>query len=109
MTKEQIINLLATNDKAIVRALIVLNARQTLDEQASENTKYRNGRGFRPQHARVGTSMAKFYATRGFLTAKQIAYWRRPDKKGKARIAIYAGQLLEEAEAKKSPELKVTL
>ena len=100
MNKQDIITLLATNDKAIARALVVLNERQTSDEQASENTKYHNGRGFRPCHARMGTSMAKFYAARGFLSTKQIAYWRKPMKNAPMKIAIYAGQLLEIAAAK---------
>lgn len=100
MNKETILNLLATNDKAIGRALLALNARQTADEQAQEHTKYHNGRGFRPCHARMGTSMAKFFERRGYLSPKQIAYWRKPMKCGNSRIGIYAGQLLKVAEEK---------
>lgn len=97
MTKESIVALLARNDKAVARALVLLNRRQTYDEQASENTKYHNGRGFRPAHARMGTSMAKFYERNGYLTEKQIAYWRRTDVNGNMRIGIYWRQLIEEA------------
>lgn len=100
LTKTQIVEMLTTNDRAVMRALVVLNARQTNDEQASQQTKNRNGRGFRPCHARMGTSMAQFFQRRGFLTVKQIAYWRMKDKNGKMRIEIYAGQLLEVAEDK---------
>lgn len=100
MYKQDIINLLATNDKAVARALVVLTERQTVDEQIDENTKHLNGMGFRPCHARMGTSMAKFYERNGYLSPKQIAYWRKPQKDGKARIAIYASQLLEIAQAK---------
>ena len=100
LTKESIIDLLAHNDKAVARALVVLNKRQTMDEQSQENTKYRNGQGFRPCHARMGSSMAKFFEERGFLSPKQVAYWRRTQKDGKMRIAIYAGQLLEIAKLK---------
>lgn len=100
ITKEQIIKLLETNDKAIIRALIVLNNRQTDEEKNDEATIVHNGRGFRPCHARMGTSMAKFYNAKQFLTSKQINYWRVPDKNGKMRIAIYAGQLLEEVQNK---------
>ena len=102
ITKEQIVHLLQTNDKAVIRALIVLHDRQTEDEQMKEMTKFHNGRGFRPCHARMGTSMAKFYFRNQYLTAKQIAYWRVLDKTGKMRIAIYAGQLLEVAVAKQN-------
>ena len=102
MQKEDIINLLRINDRAVMRALIVLNQRQTTDEQISENTKYRNNRGFRPCHARLGTSMAKYASKWGKLTEKQVAYWRVTDKTGNMRIGIYWRQLAEEAEKKKA-------
>jgi len=100
LTKEHIVELLKNDDRAVVRALLVLNARQTHDEQATENTRYHNGRGFRPCHARMGTSMAKFFTKFGRLSPKQIAYWRATDKSGAMRIGIYTGQLLEEAAIK---------
>ena len=105
-TKQSIIELLLTNDKAIARALVVLNDRQTADEQASGATIYHNGRGFSGAHSTIGTSMAKFYQKNGFLTTRQLEYWRKPTKSGRPRITIYAGQLLEEATAKEA--LKVT-
>jgi len=97
LTKENIVQLLKDDDRAVARALVVLTARQTSDEQVSEQTRYLNGRGYRPCHARMGTSMSQFFERRGYLTPKQIAYWRRLEKTGKMRIEIYAGQLLEEA------------
>jgi hypothetical protein len=100
LTGTDIVKLLETNDHAICRALVVLYERQTADEKTSEHTKHDNGRGFRPCHARMGTSMAKFYLQRGFLTSKQIAYWRKPDKRGGMRIAIYWRQLLDAAHKK---------
>lgn len=100
VTKFDIVTLLKTRDAAIARALVVLNERQTADEQVSENTKYHNGRGFRPCHARMGTSMAKFFLRNGYLSPKQINYWRALQKDGKMRIEIYAGQLLDVAKAK---------
>jgi hypothetical protein len=100
LSKQSIIELLEKNDKAVMRALIVLTERQTADEQASEATRHHNMRGFRPCHARMGTSMGKQASRYGRLSAKQLAYWRRPMKGGKMRIAIYAGQLLEVAREK---------
>ena len=98
VTKQSIIDLLRVNDRAVARALVVLNNRQTADEQASETTRHTNGRGFNAAHAKRGTGMARFYLRTGFLTPKQLAWWRAPEAKGGAmRIAIYAGQLLEEA------------
>lgn len=102
LTKEYIVNLLLNNDKAVARALVVLNERQTADEQNSEETKYQNGKGFKPCHARMGTSMANFYQKNGYLSSKQIAYWRIPNAKGVARIVIYANQLLKIAEERAS-------
>lgn len=100
LTVNAIKELLATNPRAIGRALIVLRNRQTADERSDENTKYRNGRGFRPCHARMGTNMADFFEQRGYLSEKQVAYWRKPMADGNSRIEIYARQLLEEAEVK---------
>ena len=94
-TKEQIKTLLQTNQKAVMRALIVLNERQTQDEQTSEATINRNGRGFTPADARMGTSMANFYKRNGYLSEKQIAYWLKPNAKGVERIVKYTNQLLE--------------
>lgn len=99
-TKDRIIELLRNNDVAVARALVAINERQTADEQNQETTKYHNGQGFRPCHARMGTSMALFYKSRGFLSEKQVDYWRKIQKDGRMRIEIYAGQLLKIAEEK---------
>ena len=99
LTGNDIVNLLRVNDRAVARALVVLKNRQTADEQRAEESKYHNGRGFRPCHAAVGTSMAMFYERNGYLTQKQINYWRKEGKQG-MRIAIYWRQLLEEAAEK---------
>lgn len=105
VTKAQVIELLRNNDKAVGRALLSLNARQTSDERRDETTKHHNGQGFRPCHARMGTSMAQFYAQHNYLSPKQLAYWRRPMKDGKAKIEIYAGQLCKVAEEKAAGKL----
>ena len=99
LTSTDIVKLLETNDKAVARALVVLYERQTADEKVSENTRHHNNRGFRPCHARMGTSMAKFYLARGYLSPKQIAYWRKRGKEG-MRISIYWRQLLDAAHKK---------
>ena len=44
--------------------------------------------------------MSKFFERNGYLSPKQIAYWRAKDKSGAMRIGLYAGQLLEEAQIK---------
>ena len=50
--------------------------------------------------------MAKFYTSRGFLTPKQIAYWRRKNRNGRMRIGKYAGQLARIANSKRAAENK---
>ena len=95
-TKEKIVSLLEKNDTAVARALIRIYENQTSDEQVSQNVKHRNNRGFRPCHARMGTSMAEFFKAKGFLSQKQVSYWRVRDKNGSMRIGIYASQLLKE-------------
>lgn len=106
--KEKVLSVLLREDEvgmhAVGRALVHLHNRQNVEEQYAEETRYRNGRGFRPCHANKGSSMAKWYMSKGFLTAKQRAYWQRPantsNGKSKPRITIYVGQIMEEAEAK---------
>ncbi len=100
LTKEKVLQLLRDDKRAVARALVVLHERQTHDEQAQEGTRYLNGRGFRPCHARMGSSMAKQFLRTSFLSDKQINYWRKLDRTGAMRIGIYWGQLLEEAENK---------
>lgn len=100
LTKENIVRLLETNDKAVGRALMVLKRNQTLDEQNSRTTKNHNGKGFRPAHAYMGTEMAVFFETKGYLSPKQVAYWRQRDKRGNMRIGIYWRQLIEAAKEK---------
>lgn len=100
MNKQTIVDLLRNNDKAVARALVALTTRQTSTEQNTKTTINRNGEGFRPCHARMGTAMANFYSSRGFLSPKQVAYWRKPQRDGKMRIEIYAGQLLLVAQEK---------
>lgn len=100
LTQDQILKLLETNDKAVARALVVLYERQTASEQATDSTNCWNGQGFSHAHAFIGTRMAKFYLNRGFLTPKQIAYWRKTTPKGRMRIGMYWKQLQQAAEQK---------
>lgn len=94
MTKQEILNLLNTSDRAIARALVAINKRQTSDEQVSRTTTSANGMGFTPSDAYMGTSMAKFYNKNRILTTAQLDYWKMPNAKGVPRINKYANQLL---------------
>ena len=101
-TVESIRNLLRTNDRAVARALVALSERQTHDEKNDECTRHLNGQGFRPCHAKMGTSMANFYLKYNRLSEKQIKYWRHFQKDGKMRIEVYCNQLLEVAKEKRA-------
>lgn len=98
VTAELIKQKLMNDDRWLVRALVALNERQTWDEQRAEATKYHNDRGFTSGHAKRGTGMAQFYSRTGFLTAKQLAWWRHRTPSGRMRIEIYTQQLLEIAQ-----------
>lgn len=94
--KDRIVELLQRNDIAVGRALLRLYQNQTFDERVEKDAKYRNNKGFRPCHARMGVEMAEFFKRNGYLTPAQARYWRVRDKQGKMRIGIYATQLLNE-------------
>ena len=94
--------LLAENDLAVCRAVVVIHNNQTADEQNAEATINHNGRGFRPVHAKIGTSMAKQFLRNGRLTEKQINYWRRTDRRGNMNIGLYWRQLVEAAQVKQA-------
>lgn len=85
---------------AIGRALVALYKRQTSDEQVAKDAKYRNNRGFTHSDAKRGCGMAEFYMLKGYLTPKQVAYWRKAGKKSGPKICKYAGQLLIVAQEK---------
>lgn len=92
-SKEDIIHLLATSDKAVGRALVRLTRRQTPDEIRDQDTKWDNDRGFRPCHARLGQRDADYFSYYGNLTQEKLNFWRSRQKDGKMRISVYAGQL----------------
>lgn len=59
MTEQQIVDLILTNDKACVSALLQLYKRQTADEQESEYTKHQNCVGFNAVDAGILSSFAE--------------------------------------------------
>lgn len=99
-TRESISNLLATNDRAVARALLVLFKRQTTAERTTNSTHVWNERGFTGADAHWGCINAKLVLRTGYLTPRQLAYWRQRNRRGVMRIAKYHRQLIEEAEAR---------
>lgn len=91
-----------TGMHAVGRALVHLYNRQTADEQMMETTNVDNGRGFTVADGMIGSSMAKFYMRRGYLTPKQLAHWQsntncHGEQLRRPRITKYWKQLCEEA------------
>ena len=76
-TAEIIKGKLETDDKWLIKGLLAIYKRQTLEEQNSEITKNLNGRGFNLIDAPFLTSLAKSFTKWGSLTPKQIRYCRK--------------------------------
>jgi hypothetical protein len=89
-SKDSIQALIDTNDRAVMRALLVLYSRQTEAEQATESTREHNGRGFSAFDAEILSSFAVQVKSRGTLTPRQLEVARK-------RVRSYWKQLLEVA------------
>lgn len=101
-TLETIRDLLDRSDKAVERALVVLYARQTADEQATGTTREHNGQGFNGTDAELLSSFAQQIERGRSLTERQLFYARK-------KVRKYARQLLEEALAKRATKSTLTL
>lgn len=99
LKREDIENLLNTNNRAVEKALVRLYFRQTGTEQEQGMTRDHNGVGFTPFDADFFTSLATQVLAGRHLSTKQIECVRRPWKKT-TRIGKYANQLLDEARKK---------
>lgn len=99
--KEAIQKALDTNDAAVVKALRLLFEKQTADEQASHETRWRNGCGFSGVDAEILTSFARQVerwdvtapSARRFafpLSPKQLALARRKLRKYWRQLLPYA-------------------
>lgn len=85
-TKEAVKELLQTNEKARIRALLLLYGLQTDHEKCCGHTAALNGVGFNKVDSVMLTSFAKQYKDRGFLSDKQLAVLER-------RIPKYSKQI----------------
>jgi hypothetical protein len=90
--------LLTMNDHAVERAIVVLYNRQTSDEQTSQQTRHRNGRGFNSSDAHKGSYMANYILKGNHLSGKWL---------NDARIMAlkYVNQLVEEATIKQERQM----
>lgn len=84
------------NDNAwLERGIVVIDARQTSDEQASGSTKYENGRGWNSADASYGGYLARYIRSGRHLSGKHLDRARR-------MMGKYAGQLAKVAAAKQA-------
>lgn len=93
-TKEEIKNLLQTNDTMLCRSLKVLYSYQTEDEKYCRDTITRNGMGFNGTDAKFLSSCAEFYIKNGFLTNNQKVIVRK-------KMLKYSNQLTKIANMQK--------
>ena len=68
---------LETDDEWVLKGLLAVHSRQTVDEQAMYGTKHINGMGFNKFDANFLTSLAVNYKKYGSLTRDQIFYCRK--------------------------------
>jgi hypothetical protein len=71
-TREDIVALLNTNDRAVERGIVAIWQRQTADEQGSDTTRHSNGVGFSGWSARSGSYYAKWVESGRRLTGKHL-------------------------------------
>lgn len=103
--REKIANLLATSDKAVERALVVVFNNQEADEQAILYSNHKNGVGFTVFDANIFSSFARQVLNGRTLSVKQMIIARKQDKFGNMKIARYWKQL--QAEILRKAETKV--
>lgn len=95
-TKERMHALLDKSDKAVMRALLALYARQTQDEKAMGYTSHANGAGFNKRDAEWLSDIARKVPIYGRLTPRQTAAVR-------PRMKFYWRQLVDIANANGMP------
>jgi hypothetical protein len=94
-TVQTIQDKLATDQRWLERGILAIDARQTLDERQSDQTKYFNGRGWSGADARRGSYYARWIRSGQHLSGRHIHFAQRMMKK-------YARQLLTIIEEKQA-------
>ena len=89
-TAETIKSKLEEDDKWLIRGLLAICRRQTLEEQNSEITKNLNNIGFNKFDASFLTSLAKSFLKWKSLTPKQMRYCRKKMTKYSSQLSKIA-------------------
>ena len=94
-TREQIDEILNTNDRAVERAMVRLYELQTQDEQQSSTTRVHNGQGFGSWYAQKGSYYARWVQSGRSLSGRHLDNARK--------IALkHSRQLVEIANAREA-------
>lgn len=80
-TKDEILHLLETNDKMVIRSIVKIFEKQTEDEQQTDSTNHHNGVGYNGVDAEFMSSLAKQVLAGKKLTEKQMVHARKKIKK----------------------------
>lgn len=72
-TIDDIIHMVRTDDKAVLRAVVAIWKRQTNDERVEKGTKWTNHFGFSKRHVTKGTMLAEKIFANKPLTAEEMA------------------------------------
>ena len=91
-TRDAILALLDSSDKAVVRAIVVLQSLQTQAERISDATFEPNAQGWNSVDAAFMGSLARGIAKYGSLTPKQMIYARKKVRKYAAQLAKVANK-----------------
>lgn len=76
-TRDEIENLLRTNDHAVERGIVAIFDRQTQDEKSESTVNHHNRRGFSSSNAKSGTYFARWVIGGRTLTGKHLEKARR--------------------------------
>lgn len=84
--KDEIVDMLKTNPKAVTRGIVAIYQKQTKDEKVTLSTNHHNGIGFNAVDAKILSSFAEQILNGHSLTTKQFEI-------AKKRIIKYSVQL----------------
>jgi hypothetical protein len=90
--KLKIQTLLDENDRAVLRAMVVIFEAQTASEQSCNFTHDANGVGYSAVHAEIMSSFAKQFEKKKFLSPKQLVIARKIVRKYWRQLAAVAEQ-----------------
>lgn len=112
--KEYLQNLVKTNDKALLRSVLVIYDRQTPDERISGQSTEDNNTGFTKWDAEQLTTIARKIKTKQPLTERELAicrnkmvkYWKQLMEVSKLTVAKRLEEEYNKAEAERMEQFK---